>query len=456
MQRRRRRRDALASGEVLLYALLAAVVGAALMGAASLKVADRTATAVAAETFGLRGRLARWIWLPLAASEVTLAVAVIAAPATAAAWGAVGLLGIFAIAQAAAIAAGRSGSPCGCFGARGHLAWGSVARTALLAAAAAVLAAHGEAPAPLLSGLGALALAAAIVVRERRPAGALDVAGEGPALGARVDAAGAPLALFVADGCRLCRALVAPARRLGAAIYDEVADADEWSAAGAPGAPFALALAADGTVLAKGTVNTRAQLRSVVAAADARRGELEHPERESSRRGFLQTATAAVAAVTAGPVVGSLVAPGDAHASHFCGHIYTTDGCPHPTGLPRIDRHGLPLRAQDGLPVDDLGRPVAADGLPLDEAGAPLLDPDGRTQPPATRTRVCTAAGRRYGIAVRTEGAWYRCCNGHVRKLQDCCTTSSRRINGDRALRGYCYGRRKVFCVMYFQTKVPC
>ena len=84
------------------------------------------------------------------------------------------------------------------------------------------------------------------------------------------------------------------------------------------------------------------------------------------------------------------------------------------------------------MPVDDLGRRIDAAGAPLDDAGAPLLDPDGRPQPPATRTRVCTAAGTRYKIIVRTDGAWYRCCNGHVRKLQDCCTTSSRRINGDR------------------------
>ena len=30
------------------------------------------------------------------------------------------------------------------------------------------------------------------------------------------------------------------------------------------------------------------------------------------------------------------------------------------------------------------------------------------------------------------------------------------RINGDKALKGYCYRNRKVFCVMYFQTKVKC
>jgi Methylamine utilisation protein MauE len=443
---------------VLVWTLLAALVGAALVGAAALKLADRTGTAIAAATFGLRGPAARWIWLPLAVLEAGLGGALIAGPTAAAAWTAAGVLAVFAIAQVGAIAAGRSGAPCGCFGRRGHLSWRSVARAALLAAAALLLAlAPGRpAPPPLPTALIALALAGAIVLRARRPTGALEVADEGPALGARLDAGGARLALFVADGCRLCRALVPHARRLGAAVYDELADAATWSAAGVPGAPFAVALAADGTVLAKGTVNTRAQLSSVVAAARARRAELEDPDRASSRRGFLQTASAAVAALTAGRVVGSLVAPGAADAFHFCGHIYTTDGCPHPTGLPRIDRHGYPLRAADGAPVDDLGRPIGPDGAPLDDAGAPLLDPDGRPQPLATRTRVCSAAGRRYKIAVRTDGSWYRCCNGHVRKLQDCCTTSSRRINGDRGLRGYCYGRRKVFCVMYFQTKVPC
>jgi hypothetical protein len=38
----------------------------------------------------------------------------------------------------------------------------------------------------------------------------------------------------------------------------------------------------------------------------------------------------------------------------------------------------------------------------------------------------------------------------------DCCSYSSTRINGDGALTGYCYEGRTVFCVMYFQTKVPC
>ena len=30
------------------------------------------------------------------------------------------------------------------------------------------------------------------------------------------------------------------------------------------------------------------------------------------------------------------------------------------------------------------------------------------------------------------------------------------RINGDAALTGYCYSGRRVFCVMYYDTKIPC
>ncbi len=397
------------------------------------------------------------MWLPLAALEAGLAAGVLAG-ATAAAWAAAAMFIAFAAAQAIAIATGRGGAPCGCFGARGRISWGSVARAALLAAAAALLAGLGTASPPALpTALAALGLAGAVVLRTRRPAGALDIAGEGPPPGTTLDLGeGVRLALFTSAGCRLCRTLVPRAERLGARIIDEAAGAAQWSAANVPGAPFAVALAADGTVLAKGTVNTRAQLESVANAAGARdRVGAEH-HRRSSRRGFLQTASAAVAVLTAGRLAGALVAPGDAEAFHFCGHIYTTDGCPHPTGLPRIDRNGYPLRARDGRPVDDLGRLVDAVGAPIGEDGLPLLDPDGRPQPTARRRRVCTAAGQRYRIVVRTDGAWYRCCDGHVRKLVDCCTTSSRRINGDRALKGYCYANRKVFCVMYYQTSVPC
>jgi hypothetical protein len=106
--------------------------------------------------------------------------------------------------------------------------------------------------------------------------------------------------------------------------------------------------------------------------------------------------------------------------------------------------------------VDDLGRAIDPEGYAIGDDGAYLLDPDGRRLPRAPRTKVCTAVGARYGFPTQIDGAWYRCCKGHVRKLIDCCADHPRRINGDKALTGYCYRGRKVFCVMFHQTKVPC
>ena len=158
-----------------------------------------------------------------------------------------------------------------------------------------------------------------------------------------------------------------------------------------------------------------------------------------------------------GSAVAAAVKPGEADAYHFCGHIYTTDSCPHPTGLPRVDANGFPLRAKDGKPVDNLGRPVDRHGRPLDRRGRLLTDADGRPLPPAPRTRVCQESVReRFGLRTYVDGAWYRCCGGRVRKLVDCCAYTRTRINGDRALTGYCYAGRTVFCVLYHDTKVPC
>jgi hypothetical protein len=176
----------------------------------------------------------------------------------------------------------------------------------------------------------------------------------------------------------------------------------------------------------------------------------------SSRRGFLAKVGAAVMGITGAKTVSSLVAPGEAEAYHFCGHIYTTDSCPHPTGLPRIDSKGFPIRAKNARPVDDLGRYIDVQGFPVDDDGAPLTDADGARLPRATRTALCTATAEIYGFKPYVDGAWYRCCGGRVRKLVDCCGTMRNRINGDKALTGYCYKGRKVFCVMYYDTKVKC
>jgi hypothetical protein len=179
--------------------------------------------------------------------------------------------------------------------------------------------------------------------------------------------------------------------------------------------------------------------------------------RRSSRRGFLERAGAALIALAGGRAVARLAIPDDAHAyTNFCGHTFTTGNCPHPTGLPRVDLHGYPLRAADGYAVDDLGRPINASGYPVDAAGEVLREPDGEPLAPAPCTRVCRAAGTHYGHVLRVDGSWYRCCGGQVRRLMDCCGHTSVRINGDAALSGYCHVGRHVFCVQYYETRVPC
>lgn len=177
----------------------------------------------------------------------------------------------------------------------------------------------------------------------------------------------------------------------------------------------------------------------------------------TSRRGFLAQVSKALALVAGGAAAQQLVAADPASAyTNFCGHTWTTGNCPHPTGLPRVDRRGLPLRARDGQPVDDLGRPVNRKGQPLGRDGRVLRDLDGRSLSPAPRTPVCAGTGRRYRLQTQIDGSWYRCCGGQVRRLMDCCAYTGRRINGDEALTGYCYAGRNVFCVTYYETGVPC
>ena len=176
----------------------------------------------------------------------------------------------------------------------------------------------------------------------------------------------------------------------------------------------------------------------------------------TSRRGFLARAGRFLLAVSGGSVLAGALRAEKAEAFHFCGHTYTTGSCPHPTGLPRIDAKGLPVRAVDGRPVDDLGRLVDRLGRPVDEKGNLLRDPDGNPLPKAPRTRICEAAAHEFGFRAYHDGSWYRCCGGHIRRLVDCCGYVRRRINGDGALTGYCYAGRRVFCVMYYDSKVRC
>ncbi|MEX2102681.1 MAG: hypothetical protein WD805_01865 [Gaiellaceae bacterium] len=176
-----------------------------------------------------------------------------------------------------------------------------------------------------------------------------------------------------------------------------------------------------------------------------------------TRRSFLGRMGGAILAVTGGATVAAAIKPEEAEAFHFCGHIWTTGSCPSPLGIPRIDRTGYPLRAQDGRPIDNLGRLVDAEGYPVDEVGLRLLGPDGEPLERAPRTRLCEDwVPERFEIEARTQGAWYRCCNGQIRKLVDCCSPSRRRVNGDASLVGYCWKGRRVFCVMYYDSGLPC
>jgi hypothetical protein len=403
----------------------ALVCGSVLLAAAGMKAAEPAAARVSLGTFGVP-----WGLWPLVLVETGVGAALLAGLPRAGAVAA-GLFASFAVAQGVVLARGGGGAPCGCLGARGTVS----ARSAARAAALAVLAAFAGGGRPLVAVAGVTVAAVAALLLQRAPRGALDVADEGPELGTRTGLAPG-LNLFTADGCRLCARVKRGLRDFHE--LDEERDAAAWLAARVPGAPYAVFVAPDGTVAAKGTVNTAAQARG-----------LRPTNPGLDRRTFVGRAAAAIA-------IGGVVRPGEAEAYHFCGHIYTTDSCPHPTGLPRIDAHGYPLRAKDAHRVDDLGRLVDKQGDPVGEDGRPLRDPSGRPLPRATRTKVCTATGRRYGFPTQIDGAWYRCCKGHVRKLVDCCSYHDKRINGDEALTGYCFKGRKVFCVMFFQTKVPC
>ena len=280
------------------------IPAAILLAAAALKAADRDGTCVALAAYGVPGRLAAPAWAALVAVEAGLAAG-IAAGATTAAHLAGALLAVFLVAQLLALARGEAGAPCGCFGRGGKLSRATAARTALLGCACAALPLTGTGPDLPLALTAAVAAGAVVLAAGRRasaPAAALDVDGEGPALdrptplaGWFPDAPDTALAVFTAPGCGLCRRVIPAAEALAARgvtvrRFDAEQDAGAWAAAGVPGAPYAVAVSADGRVLAKGTVNDGRQLESVLAAARrarlvaARRGGRPPARRRSPAR----------------------------------------------------------------------------------------------------------------------------------------------------------------------------
>jgi hypothetical protein len=274
-----------------------ALAGVLLASAAGKALAGR-AGRDALRSYGLTGaQLRAAAWAGAIAAETGLAAAV-AADVPGAAPAAAGLLAAFALAQLAAIARGRAGAPCGCFGARARIGWPSVTRTVLLAAAFATVpflpdaepsteAWLGIGLGVALLGVAALAVALLALARELgelrlavAPQAALSLDHEGPELGGRVALIErferrAPLALavFTSPGCSLCSALEPSLRLLEndpdveLRLFDEEADADAWTALAVPGSPYGVVLAPDGEVLAKGTFNSLFQLESLLAHA---------------------------------------------------------------------------------------------------------------------------------------------------------------------------------------------
>jgi hypothetical protein len=292
----------------VVQAGLRIVLAGVLAFGALTKLANPRASRDALGTFGFGPGPSRSVAFGiLVAAELGLAGGV-AAGLDGAAFAAAAMLGAMALAMSGAIARGRAGAPCGCFGARSKVGWPAVARNLALAAAFAALPLlpSGEPSTDewLAIGLGVALLACAgLIVAMLALArevgmlrlqvgsqGALEIPEEGPEVGGRTalierfepaDRARLALAVFTSDGCQMCQRLepaIASLRSdpvLAIEVFDEIRDADAWQEADAPGSPFAVAIGVDGTVLAKGTFNNLAQLESVLGTADRRRRSAE-------------------------------------------------------------------------------------------------------------------------------------------------------------------------------------
>ncbi len=289
--------------------VLRVVLGIALAGAALAKLASARSSMAALASYGFgEGPLRPIVWAALIGVELVLGVAV-ALGSDAAAYGAAALMALFAALTIGALLRGRAGAPCACFGRRSKVSRLGVALNLGLAAAFAVVPSVDrvsiETEGWLAIGIGlalvacgGLAVAVLALAREvgmlrlqLGTQGALEVPGEGPEIGSRTEPLGsrlglqsahAPdrrlgLAVFTSEGCHICQTLapavesVANDPQVAVATFDEVADAELWRSLAIPGSPFAVALDDDGTVLAKGTFNSLAQLESVLATAERRR-----------------------------------------------------------------------------------------------------------------------------------------------------------------------------------------
>ena len=212
---------------------------------------------------------------------------------------AIGLGVLFALALARARARGIRRLDCGCFGAKEHRVEVLILRALAFTAVAGLAAFPLEVSRPSGQALVVIALvvlAAAVVVLAALvlalyrqvglltlrvgPGVAFELAEEGPPLGepapelTGLAGSGPELAVFFSPGCRLCRQLAPGVRALGReglavhVVYEseQPQTFERWAV---PGTPFAAHIV-DGTVVAKGTVNTLEQLEQLVSIGEER------------------------------------------------------------------------------------------------------------------------------------------------------------------------------------------
>jgi hypothetical protein len=241
--------------------------------------------------------LLAWL-IPL--TELAIGAALIAG-VDGAGWAALGLLAVFSLALAVELAMGAAPAACGCLVPGGELpAPLALVRNGALAVAA-VAAALGVRPRLgegfWLAGFVALwllvaALAALVFALYRQvgvlhlrlgPRAAFEHDGEGLPLGDQAPAGTAgSLVVFTSPSCPVCAQITPGLRALSRDHGLAVVHAQEQDARGrelhrafdVPGTPYAVYVAEDGAVRAKGTVNTLEQLESVVVTGRAREREL--------------------------------------------------------------------------------------------------------------------------------------------------------------------------------------
>lgn len=148
-----------------------------------------------------------------------------------------------------------------------------------------------------------------------------------------------------------------------------------------------------------------------------------------------------VALAGGGLVASALGAPAASAYTDICGHTYTTGECPHPFGkFARTDVFGYPVHPIYGYPVD--------------EEGEPYTDPATQVRRKVCQERVPETF--HFVHHPRYGGGWTRCCNGRLRHIQDCCSSSHIRINGDASVTGYCPPTLRVFCITYRELNASC